>query len=149
MVEMLVVMGIVAVLMACGLWGVRSARASGQQLLARSTANAYANAVDQFAQDHKGRYPLAAPSRDWPAASVGPVSVVLGAAHPYLRRVPESIQDGSVHFGTGGQSAATIQYRQVAGGRGYEFIVRVTGRPACSVPGGQVDSPSERVCEKR
>lgn len=137
MVELMVVVLIVGVLASLAAWGVHSSRRSGQLMGASSAARAYVVAVDDFARDHGGRYPAGPGSRDWSTTPArGPVATLAGGeARPYLRRVPESIQDGSLAFATTGR--ARLWYRQLAGGRAYELRIDVEGRPPCAVRGGR------------
>lgn len=137
-VEVMVVVLIVAILASLAAVGVQSSRRTGQLLSASSAARAYVVALDDYARDHGGRYPAGPGSRDWSTTdATGPVAVQLGGeSRPYLRRVPESIQDGSLAFARRGR--ARIWYSQLAGGRGYELRVDVEGRPACVIRGGRV-----------
>ncbi len=152
MVELLVVMVIAAILMAVGIASVHTSRATGRTLGALSTAHAYANAIDLFARDHRGRYPAAPGSADWPTggkfgAGGGPAADVLGDRRYYLRAVPESVQNDSVTFSSTGP--ARLSYRQVAGGAGYELTLTVDGRPPCVVRGGDAGTASAPECGRR
>ncbi|MCZ4497321.1 MAG: hypothetical protein JWM25_1906 [Thermoleophilia bacterium] len=147
LVELLVVLLIIGVLAAFGFTSVQSARSTGRTLSATTTAHAYANAADDFARDHHKRYPRGPGTSDWSATpSRGPVSLLLGARTPYLRSVPETIQDGSLGFGSG---PSNIAYTQLSGGRGYEIVVTVPGRPVCSVQGGDVSAARYKACAAR
>lgn len=149
LIEVVVVLVIVAVLIALGMAGISSSRSSGQLLSATSAANAYANALDGFARDHRGRYPANVGSADWSTpASKGPVSGLLGSTTPYLKTVPESVQDGSITFGTLA-SGPSITYTQLGGGTGYELVVTVPKRPTCSIRGGDTTSSTLPECSRR
>jgi type II secretory pathway pseudopilin PulG len=152
MVELLVVVIIIAILLGLAFSAVRSSRATGRTLGSLSAAHAYGNAIDQFARDHRGRYPRAPGSPDWPTngpngTGGGPAADVLGQRRYYLRSVPESIQDGTVTFGSGGP--ARLSYRQVGGGKGYELTLTVDGRPPCVVRGGDVGGSAANECGRR
>lgn len=147
MVEVMVVLLIVGLLASLAAWGVQSSRRTGQVLGSSSAARAYTVALDDFARDHGGRYPTGPGTRDWSTTPArGPVATLAGGeVRPYLRRVPESIQDGSVAFATTGR--ARIWYRQLAGGRGYELRVDVEGRPPCAIHGGRAAAPAGAIAE--
>lgn len=136
LVEILVVLFIAAVIGAIAIGSVGSSRETGQRFNALAVAHAYANSVDDFARDHGGRYP-APPGNaaDWPDAKRGPSSSLLGDARFYMRRIPESIQDGNVVIGASATKPA-IAYSQLAGGGGYQMIVTIPGRDSCRIVGG-------------
>ena len=151
MIELLVVMLIVAILGSAAIWSVASSRASGRYLATVSATHAYAASVEDFARDHHGRFPGAPGTSDWPGSrggERGPAANVLGQHKYYLRAIPEPVQDGSVRFGNSGD--ARITYRLLAGGRGYEFSVRVKGRETCVVRGGQTTGAAPALkCSRR
>ncbi|MCW2928034.1 MAG: hypothetical protein JWM86_2002 [Thermoleophilia bacterium] len=149
LVEVLVVMVIIAVLSGISVASIQSSRASGRLSATTTSGFAYANAIDEFARDHNGRYPAGVGTADWArAAERGPVSTQLGGdAHPYLRSVPEPVQDGRVSFDAAGP--ARLQYRSVSGGRGYELIVTVQDRDPCAIRGGESAGTTPRTCARR
>lgn len=152
MVEMMVIVLIVGLLLGVGMWSIRSARQSGQTVAAIAAAQAYADAVDEFARDHGGSYP-SLPS-DWNAnLAKGPQDTVLStdsASNRYLRRVPESIQDGTVTIAASASpSKPTIVYAAENGNRGYRIEIHVPGRDTCAVRGGNATSTSPATCSAR
>lgn len=157
LIEILVVMVIVAILMALAVWGIAGSRASGRWVGATTAAQAYADAADDFARDHNGRYPAGPGSGDWPSSPAselirGPRAAALGTRGTYLRRVPESIQDRSITIGS--TPSSMLRYVQMADGgtpgSGYRIEIRVLGRPACAVYGGQsAPVPGLRRCSER
>lgn len=153
LVELLVVMLIIAILMAIGFSSVNSARSTGRMLAAMSAAESYGNAIDQFARDHRGRYPLGPGSADWPTdgphrAGGGPAADVLGSHRYYLRMVPEAVQDATITFS--GSGPARLSYRQLGGGAGYELTLTVDGRAPCAVRGGDTaGASSANECGRR
>lgn len=144
-IELAVVCLIVMILIAVTIFSVSSSRAGGQMMAARAAAQAYANAADDFARDHQGRYPGALGSDDWPKVQGsfenGPVASVLasGAGRKYLRRVPEAVQSDQLEVaavGTMAQDGAIMTYRPAAQGRGYIIQLQVPGREPCQIYGG-------------
>lgn len=149
LMEVLIVMAILAILSSIGIWSVRSSQATGRVLAATAAAHAYGNAVDEFARDHGGRYPATVGSADWSTRPErGPVAAQLGGEeHPYLRRVPEPMQDGTLSFSSRGP--ARLDYRQTSGGRGFEILVSVAGRAPCAVRGGDARGITPPTCAQR
>lgn len=156
LVEILVVLVIILILMSLGLYGVSSARRSGNTVMATSVAQAYADAADRFAREHDGFYP-AAPGEsgptgmDWEGgagAARGPKSDTLGQRKFYLRSIPEAVQDERVVFGSGGSAIARIEYVSTTNRRGYTLRVTVDDQPPCSITGGNA-ADSGRQCSRR
>lgn len=149
MVEVMVVLFIVGVLVALGAMSVRSSRATGQTMAAISVAQEYANAADDYARDHRGRYPGAPGSADWPDVDRGPSAEVLGEQRFYLRAVPEPVVDGTVSWTARGP-VPQLAYRQLNGGSGYELTLTIEGRPPCAFRGGNDAGGSDAVpCSRR
>lgn len=143
LVEVLVVLLITGILIGLGVWSITSARSAGRTVGTMTAAHAYGDAIERFARDHRGRFPGAPGTADWPGgadARRGPAANVLGTKRYFLRSIPESVQDGSVAFN--GAGPATLRYRQLNGGSGYELIVSVTNRPPCAVRGGNTTGAS-------
>ena len=73
---------------------------------------------------------------------------MLGDIRDYMRAAPESVQDGTITFGGGGQ--ARLSYGQLGGGSGYELVLQVEGRPPCAVRGGvSTGASSANECGRR
>lgn len=156
LVEILVVLVILAIFVCLGLYGIGSARKSGNSLMAISVAQAYADAADRFAREHDGFYP-AAPGEsgpggmDWEGgagAAQGPKSDALGQRKFYLRSIPEAVQDKRVVIGSGGNAVARIEYVPTPDRRGYTLRVTINDVPPCSITGGSAPD-SGRQCSRR
>lgn len=161
LVEIVVVLAIIGVLVGLGMQQIRGARGTGGSALARVTAHAYADAVEQFAVDHGGRAPNAPGSADWASganAEWGPKAEALGmsagaVADPqrrYMRKRPEPIQDGSVAFvaaGAGPAARPWITYARE--GNGYRIEIHVPGRPACALRGVGAHGTAPPTCAVR
>ena len=140
MIELIVVMLIVGVLLTLAFGTIRSSRSGGRSLTAIATAHAYGDAIDQFAREHRGRYPTGPGTADWRIAERGPTADVLGELRYYMRQRPEPVQDGTVTWSGGG--GAVLAYRQLGGGAGYELTLTVKDRPPCAVRGGNTAGES-------
>jgi type II secretory pathway pseudopilin PulG len=121
LVELIVVVLIIMILMLAGLSTMRSSRAASHDAVVRSTALAYAAAVEQFAADHGGRFPRGPGSEDWGTpASEGPSDPLARTGGRYLRTVPEVVRDE--HVGVGAQAPwGRIEYVPRADRSGYEI----------------------------
>lgn len=148
-------MTVVAILLAMTALSFRGHKTSGSAALAVSTAQAYAQAVDQFANDHAGRVPqgmgvTVSGITDWRSGSdaewgprdrlarqSGQLSGAAAELGSYLRSKPESVGDGRI--GVGGSIGTTgtwgwIEYAPAANMTDYE--IKVFNRKAgyvCSI----------------
>ena len=136
MMELLAVLVIVAILMALGVWAVGSARSSGEVTAGVAVANAYGNAIDQFARDHSGRFPDGPGSAEWPEAAAGPRDDSLGVDKGYLRSVPQAVTSGQVSFH--GSSDAEIELTYERTGDGYALVIAQDGEELCAVGAGNL-----------
>jgi len=132
LIELIVVVCIIAIVMASASFVFHSARVTAGNSSATSVAKAYRGAVEEFTTDHQGRPPRVIGSVDWPIAKNGPVTTG-GLARQngrYLRSFPESVTDGSIGIGAGG-NFGYITYR-VVGTKFAIEAVRKNGTKVCS-----------------
>jgi prepilin-type N-terminal cleavage/methylation domain-containing protein len=125
LMELVVVMLIVCILLGGAILSVRSARANSHRAAAVAVAGAYQRAIEQYASEHGELYPPAPGSGpNWPSpAEQGPVDATAGGrGGRYLTSVPEAVQDGTVSFGGGGGSRASVTYERA--GSSYRLVVR-------------------------
>jgi prepilin-type N-terminal cleavage/methylation domain-containing protein len=150
LVELLVVMIIAAILATLGVYAIHSARSGGQRAAAITSAQAYADSVDEFARDHRGQYP-AIPGNWSSALERGPRDASLGTHDRYLREVPEAVQSGSVKFASAPDpTRPTLVYAAENGGLGFRIEVHVPGSPPCALRGGAPDTaPVFKPCSSR
>lgn len=112
LVEVVVVVLIIGILGAAIFAARNSSSRAGSVTAARTVGQSYHDAVQAFMRDHGGRVPTWNDTEDWPTSPPlgsgvtggtgglwGPINI--GArGRPYLDKIPESITDGRVAFGT-------------------------------------------------
>lgn len=104
-IEMLIVLVIVATLGTIAFLAIGSSKDQSRRTVVKVTGAAYAQAIDEYAQDHGGLVPRFG-SDDWTDPSRGPEIVTPKGRKRYVRSMPDTVANGRVEI-TAGAAGST------------------------------------------
>ncbi|MCW2955556.1 MAG: hypothetical protein JWO69_425 [Thermoleophilia bacterium] len=132
LIEVIIVMVILAIMLTITIGAFRSGRDSSSTSKVVAAGTSYADAIEQFGTDARGRYPEGIGSQDWPVATEGPRSALARGNGRYLRSIPEAVQDKLVGVGAAGPDGHLL-YVPRPDRTGYELrVIDRNGAYRCS-----------------
>ena len=137
LLEVIVVMVIIGMLIGLVAGTLRDGKNTRHRAAVKSAAIEYMRALEEYAVDHGGSYPLQGNANQWRTPEGPRNSLAAGSASEwYLRGIPEAVSSGLITVatsGTGPNPGGHLRYQSLNGGRSYNLIAYVNQEEICRV----------------